>query len=118
MCSCAVPRSASHRNNISESTDVSSVMFDDSEHGIIETDGCLLNLYFTSAAGMHSVFGAIGINSTSDISADHSDDTFENGLPSLMVFYTVGFIGIIIILPLLLSWGVHSWIRPQKETLW
>ena len=55
VCSCAVPRSASRRNNISKSTDVSSVLFDDSEHGIIETDVCLLNLYFTSAAGMHSV---------------------------------------------------------------
>ena len=109
VCSCAAPGGPNQLGSISESKVVSSVLFGDSEHGIIETDGCLLNLYFTSAAGMHSVFGAIGINNTSDISADHLDDTFENGLPSLMVFYTVSFIGIIIIVPLL-SWGVHSWI--------
>eukprot|EP01052_Picozoa_sp_SAG31_P005162 SAG31_NODE_223_length_19859_cov_14.949899_9_plen_1578_part_00 len=113
MCSCAVPRNASQRNNISESTDdVSSVLFDDSEHGIIQAF-CLLNLHYTSAddgfSGMSSVSTTIAFNNPT-ISADHSDllqchGFPENSPPDLLVWW---FYGSIVILAVLLIWEMQD----------
>eukprot|EP01051_Picozoa_sp_SAG22_P002430 SAG22_NODE_107_length_19899_cov_24.034141_7_plen_1894_part_00 len=102
MYSCAVFGSPSQLGNISESTDtdVSSVLFDASEHGITQMVMC-------------SVCGPIGFRNNSiqnqlvEICAKHSDvsNASENG--DLVPIYTIGFNTM---LALLLTRKVHSWI--------
>eukprot|EP01052_Picozoa_sp_SAG31_P047018 SAG31_NODE_9231_length_1312_cov_3.657873_1_plen_206_part_10 len=99
---CAGPAVPSQPPNISESTDFSSVLFDDIEHGI----QTWLTIYLNTVVGMYySVFGPIGFRN----SAGHSDvsDASANGLSDLVPFYTIGYI---IILALLLTRDIHKWI--------